>query len=137
VADDVALPPQYPTLVAGALRNAQYAAAPATPNFDANIAEAKAHAAHQDSLRMWRVLAARGHEGALAVVAHHGLAPQLPVTPPVFTPAPVRAVAPKVPRVVAPAATPAAPQTPTMTNLQRRIDLLTNLMSPPVPPDLI
>ena len=86
--------------------------------------------AHRESLRMWNVLAARGHEGAQAVAAHHGLAPLPPVVP-----APARAVAPQVPR---PAAAPAAPQpTVALTGVSRRVDMLTKLISPPVPPDFV
>jgi hypothetical protein len=86
---------------------------------------------HRESLRMWRVLASHGHEGAMAVVSHHGLAP-LPA--PARVPAPVRAVVPRAPRAVVPT----APQpTVALTGVQRRVEKLTQLIAPPVPPDLV
>jgi hypothetical protein len=94
--------------------------------------------AHRESLRMWRVLAAQGHEAGQAVVAYHGLAP-LPA--PALAPAPVPARAtvsatvPRPPR----ATVPTAPQ-PTIASsgLQRRVDMLTRLVNPPAPPtDLV
>jgi hypothetical protein len=91
---------------------------------------------HRDSLRMWRVLAAHGHTGAQAVTAHYGLAP-LPVPAlapaPRPTPASVNASVPRPPRAVTPTA---PPPTVALTGVQRRVDMLTKLISPPEPPDL-
>jgi hypothetical protein len=95
---------------------------------------------HRDSLRMWRVLAARGHTGAQAVTAHYGLAP-LPVPAPALarpvpTPATVSASVPQAPRAVTPTAP--KPVTPVLSGLQGRVDMLTRLISPPpVPPGLL
>jgi hypothetical protein len=92
--------------------------------------------AHRESLRQWAILAARGHEGAQAVAAYHGLVPPaiLPPAPaPVSAaPAAVRAVTPRAPRAVVPA----APKTPALDGVSRRVDMLTRLITPPVPPDL-
>jgi hypothetical protein len=91
---------------------------------------------HRQSLHMWRVLAHSGHEGAQAVAAYHGLAPLPPPAPaPVPAPATVSATVPRPPRAVVPAA-----PTPTIASsgLQRRVDMLTRLISPPAPPtDLV
>ena len=76
MADDfnITPPPLYPPLIGGAARDAQFAPASASVNFDDDLrASEGALAAHQESLRMWRVLAVRGHQGAAEVVAHHGL----------------------------------------------------------------
>jgi hypothetical protein len=86
--------------------------------------------AHRESLRQWSILAASGHEGAQAVASYHGLAP-----PPASAraPAPAKAVAPQAPRAVVPT----APQpTVALTGVQRRVEKLTRLIAPPVPPDL-
>jgi hypothetical protein len=90
---------------------------------------------HRESLRMWRVLAARGHEGAQQVVSHHGLASlPAPAFAPAPAPAPIKAVVPRAPRAVVPT----APQpTVALTGVQRRVAKLTQLIAPPVPPDLI
>jgi hypothetical protein len=91
--------------------------------------------AHRENLRMWRVLAAQGHEAGQAVVAYHNLAP-LPA--PALAPAPVPASAtisatvPRLPRATVPAAP--QPATPVLSGLQGRVDMLTRLISPPVPP---
>jgi hypothetical protein len=82
--------------------------------------------AHRESLRMWRVLAARGHENAQAVVAYHGLPPlPAPTLIPAPAPAPVRALVPQAPR----ATVPAAPQaTPALAGISRRAEMLTSLL---------
>jgi hypothetical protein len=126
--DPIAPPPQYPSLIAGAIRNAQYAAAPPVPDFDANLAAAKAAEAHRELMRGWSMLAARGHAGARDVLAYHGHA--LPAAPPP-TPAPGKAVAPQVPRPIAPAA-----PTVALSGLDRRVAMLQRLVNPPAPPDL-
>jgi hypothetical protein len=87
--------------------------------------------AHRDLLLGWRRLAAMGHEGAMQVVQHHGLAP-LPASalapPPV--PTPVRALVPQAPR--APVAT--APQpTPALAGISRRTEVLSSLLGRPAP----
>jgi hypothetical protein len=92
--------------------------------------------AHLENLRMWRVLAARGHEGAQAVVSHHSLAP-LPALPPLPTqrptPAPVNVAVPRAPRATVP-----QPATPVLSGLQGRVDMLTRLVNPPpLPPGLL
>jgi hypothetical protein len=93
--------------------------------------------AHRESLRMWSVLAARGHEGAQAVASYHGIAPVVAPPPPRSVPAPatVSATVPRPPR----ATVPTAPQpTVASSGLQRRIDQLTRLVNPPAPPtDLV
>lgn len=89
MADDMNIPPQYPALIAGAARNAQYGPAPAVPDFDSNLAQAKANAAHVESLRAWSMLAARGHAGAQAVVAHPQVQAKLVTRITPTTPAPV------------------------------------------------
>jgi hypothetical protein len=93
--------------------------------------------AHRESLRMWRVLAARGHEGAQAVTAYHGL-PPLPAPalgpPPVAAQATISATVPRPPR----ATVPTAPlPTPALAGVSRRVDALTKLIAPPVLPDLV
>jgi hypothetical protein len=95
---------------------------------------------HRESLRMWRVLAAQGHEAGQAVAAYHGLAPlavpSSALAPPsVPAPAVVSATVPRAPRPTVPT----APQ-PTIASsgLQRRVDMLTRLVNPPTPPtDLV
>jgi hypothetical protein len=128
--DPIAPPPLYPPFIAGALRNARYASEPAASDFDANIAAAKAAEAHHESMRGWSMLAAKGHAGAMDVLAYHGHA-QPAVAPAAPAPAPVKAVAPQAPRPV----TPTAP-TVALSGLDRRVALLQRLVNPPVPPDL-
>jgi hypothetical protein len=140
VTDDfnITPPPAYPSLVAGAMRNAQYAPAPAAPDFDANVAAAKADAQHRESLALWRQLAVAGHAGAQAVVAHPQVAVKLgpPVPLAAFKPVPappsVTASVPQAPRAVVPA----APQTPAVAGISRRTEVLTSLLgrSTPAPP---
>jgi hypothetical protein len=84
------------------------------------------------------MLAARGHSGARAVVSHPqvqeklGARIPLPTSPPV--PAPVKAVTPPPPRV----AVPAAPQpSPMLDGVARKVDTLTQILSPEVPPGLL
>jgi hypothetical protein len=89
--------------------------------------------AHRESLRMWRVLAARGHEGAQAVASFHNL-PPLPASAlapgaPVPAPPPVTASVPQAPRAVAPA----VPQTPALAGISRRTEVLTSLLGRPAP----
>jgi hypothetical protein len=91
---------------------------------------------HRESLRMWAVLAGQGHEGAQAVAAAHGLTPLAAPQPlraaPV--PRPVSASVPQAPR----ATVPTTPQpTVALTGIERRVDMFTKLISPPVPPDLV
>jgi hypothetical protein len=86
--------------------------------------------AHRDMLRGWAILAARGHAAAQAVASYHGLVPP-PVLPP--APAPARATVPRAPRPVVPTAP--QPATPALSGVQRRVDMLTRLVSPPKPPD--
>jgi hypothetical protein len=98
--------------------------------------------AHRESLRQWRILAARGHEGAMAVVSHQGLAPlsypglaPLPA-PPAPVPASVGASVSRAPRPVVPA----VPQpTPALAGITRRTELLTSLLGarPAVPTDTL
>jgi hypothetical protein len=90
--------------------------------------------AHRESLRQWRILAARGHEEAMAVISHQGLTPLSypglpPLSAPHLLPASVSAAVPRAPR-------PVAAPTPTIASagLQRRLDKLTRLVSPPTPP---
>jgi hypothetical protein len=84
---------------------------------------------HRESLRQWSILASRGHDGARQVATYHGLVP-----PPVLPPAPAPPRAPQAPRAV----TPTVPQpSVALTGVQRRMNKLTRLISPPVPPDLI
>jgi hypothetical protein len=140
---DIALPPHYPSLVAGAMRNAQYAPAPAAPDFDANVAAAKADAQHRESLALWRQLALAGHAGAQAVVAHPQVAAKLgPPVPlaafkPVPSPPPVTAAVPRAPR----APVPTAPQpTPALAGISRRTEVLSSLLgakSAPAPDKLV
>jgi hypothetical protein len=124
-------PPMYPPLVAGTMRNAQFAAAPSLPDFEANLAEAKAHAQHIESLRGWAMLAARGHEGAQAVMAHPQvqakLGARIPLAAfkPVSAPPPVTASVPQAPR----APVPTAPQpTPALAGISRRTEVLSSLL---------
>ncbi len=132
--DPIQPPPQYPPLIAGAIRNAQYAPAPPVPDFDANLAQAKDAEAHRELMRGWAMLAAHGHAGAQAVMAyHHGYA--LPAAAPApasapATPAPAKAVTPPAPR----AAVPAAP-TVALSGLDRRVAMLQRLINPPALPD--
>jgi hypothetical protein len=87
---------------------------------------------HRTSLRLWAQLASSGHEGAQQVASYHGLAP-LPTYAPAPAPAPVSAAVPRAPRPVVPT----APQpTVALSGVQRRMNKLTRLISPPVPPDL-
>jgi hypothetical protein len=93
---------------------------------------------HRESLRMWAVLAARGHEGAQAVASYHGIAPVVAPPPPrsVPVPPPVSASVPRAPRPTVPAVP--QPATPVLSGLQGRVDMLTRLISPPpVPPGLL
>jgi hypothetical protein len=136
---NIAPPPAYPSLVAGAMRNAQYAPAPAAPDFDANVAAARAEAAHIEMLRGWRMLAARGHEGAQAVVVHPQVQAKLgpPVPLAAFKPMPpapalpsVTASVPQAPRAVVPT----APQpTPALAGISRRTEVLSSLLGRPAP----
>jgi hypothetical protein len=80
--------------------------------------------AHRESLRQWSILAAGGHPGAQAVANYHGLTP-----PPVTAPSVPRARRPAVPAVPAP--------TPALGGVQRRVDMITRAITPPVPPDLV
>jgi hypothetical protein len=94
--------------------------------------------AHRESLRMWRVLAAQGHEGAQSVASYHNLPPlpaPAPAPAPVPAPPTISATVPRAPH----ATVPTAPQ-PTIASsgLQRRVDMLTRLVNPPAPPtDLV
>ena len=81
---------------------------------------------HRESLRMWSVLAAQGHEGAQQVAAYHGLPPS---PAPALAPPPVTASVPQAPRAV----TPAAP-TVALSGLDRRVAMLQRLVNPPPPP---
>ena len=74
--------------------------------------------AHRESLRMWAVLAARGHEGAQAVASFHGLASVSPPGRPVV---------------------PAVPQSPALAGITRRTELLSSLLGakPAAPTDLV
>jgi hypothetical protein len=82
---------------------------------------------HRDSLRMWSVLAARGHEGGQAVAAHWNLAPPavLPPLPAQASPIAVSATTPRAPR---------APAAPVSSAIQGRVDAL---IGSPVPKDLL
>jgi hypothetical protein len=122
-------PPLYPPLIAGALRNARYADAPAAPDFDANLAQAKVAESHREMMMGWGRLAAQGHPGAQAVIAYHGGTP-LPAPQPVAPPAQSKAVTPQAPRA---AATPVAPSV-ALSGLDRRVALLQRLVNPPKPP---
>jgi hypothetical protein len=126
---NIEIPPQYPALIAGAARNAQYAPAPAAPSFDDNLAAAKAHAAHVESLRGWAMLAARGHEGAQAVIAHPEVVAKLGTRiPPAALPpmpAPASSSVPRAPRAVAPAVPQASPA---LAGISRRTEVLTSLL---------
>ena len=138
---NIAVPPTYPQLIAGAARNAQHAAGPAVPDFDARLGEAKGHAAHIESLRAWSMLAARGHTGAQAVMAHPEVRAKLGTPIPPTTPTPVNAAPaavtpqpPRPPRV----AVPAAPQpSPMLDGVARKVDTLTQILSPEVPAGLL
>jgi hypothetical protein len=96
--------------------------------------------AHRESLRMWAMLAARGHEGAQAVATYHGLAPAPPrgLPPAARTPAPVSAIAPRAPWPTVPA--PVQPS-PALAGISRRADMLTSLLgarpTPAAPTDLV
>jgi hypothetical protein len=59
--------------------------------------------AHRESLRLWSMLAVRGHEGARRVASYHGLTPPaiLPPTP-VVRQSPAATV-PRAPRPTVPA----------------------------------
>ena len=138
---NIDIPAQYPALIASAARNAQYAPAPAAPNFDARLAEAKAHATHIESLRAWSMLAARGHSGAQAVMAHPEVQAKLGTRIPPTTPAPVRAapiaVTPRPPRVAVPAVLAVQQPSPMLDGVAGRVAMLTNLLTPPAPPGLL
>lgn len=97
---------------------------------------------HRESLRMWRVLAAQGHEGAQQVMAQPhiqdelrahqqrvALYAHLPMTPPTAAVRPVpqqsAALTPQAPRAVVPA----VPQaTPALAGITRRTEVLTSLL---------
>jgi hypothetical protein len=85
---------------------------------------------HRTSLRLWAQLASSGHEGALQVASYH----QLALPAPALAPAPARA--PQAPRAVTPTV-PTPRPTVALSGVQRRVNKLTRLISPPVPPDLI
>lgn len=94
---------------------------------------------HRESLRMWSVLASRGHEAAQHVAAYHGLVPPT-ILPPV--PAPVRALAPQAPRAVAPAVPQPTPATPILSGVQGRVagiaaSFLGARPTPAAPTDLV
>jgi hypothetical protein len=88
--------------------------------------------AHRESLRMWAILAARGHEGAQAVAAAHGLTPPAILPPiPVVRQSPA-ATAPRAPRPTMPAP---VKTTPALDGISRRTELLTSLLgAKPVAP---
>jgi hypothetical protein len=86
--------------------------------------------AHREMVLGWRRLAAQGHEGAMRVVQHYGLTP-LPAVKSAAAAAPVKSVAPSTD--ITP---PAAPRATSALSapLRARVDLLTNLISPPTLP---
>jgi hypothetical protein len=92
--------------------------------------------AHRESLRMWSVLAAQGHEAARGVANYHGVTP-----PAILSPAPVvrqspAASVPRAPRPTVPA--PVQP-TPALAGVTRRTELLSSLLGakPVAPTDLV
>jgi hypothetical protein len=80
---------------------------------------------HRESLRMWSVLAARGHEAARGVASYHGLTP-----PAILPPTPVvrQSPAPTVPRAPRPTVPVQPTPTPALAGITRRTEMLTSLL---------